>query len=448
MKIHFSGIGCIKKFDFKLMHGLTLFCGQNNTGKTYAAYALYSILTHFREISASWMLEQDIESLLKAGSISIDLNKSRDSTEFLDGISRALRANLPSDFDAPRDFFGNDCIRLSELHENLIVKASIERELNMGPFKMMLSLKENIVNINASVTDADFGDVNIIQSLLLRVLNQVVSDMYTDAYLGRAYVLTAERSAINLFSRELSSSRNDLVDQLLELSNSDKKVKKKIDFKNILGEKAMRYSLPIRDGLKIAEDLKNISKNEGKLAALATKLEEVILGGKIQIGEHGELIYSKNESVQIRIHLTASMVKSLASLVIYLRYQSKVGDLLIIDEPELNLHPDNQRRIARFLCEVVNAGVDVIISTHSDYIIREINNTIILNAPRFSEVKQRHGYQDSELISSEKVSVVLFGKDGLPKQITVGETGFAVESIDEEINLLNQISEEIAMELE
>ena len=51
----------------------------------------------------------------------------------------------------------------------------------------------------------------------------------------------------------------------------------------------------------------------------------------------------------------------------------------MIDEPELNLHPDNQRRIARLLARLVNLGIKVFITTHSSYIIKELNTLIMLN---------------------------------------------------------------------
>jgi ABC-type multidrug transport system ATPase subunit len=63
----------------------------------------------------------------------------------------------------------------------------------------------------------------------------------------------------------------------------------------------------------------------------------------------------------------------------WFKYQAKSGGMLIIDEPELNLHPANQRRLARFLVALVNHGVKVFITTHSDYIVREFNTLIMLN---------------------------------------------------------------------
>jgi predicted ATPase len=42
------------------------------------------------------------------------------------------------------------------------------------------------------------------------------------------------------------------------------------------------------------------------------------------------------------LHFTSSTVKTLFSLVFYLQHLAKPGDYLMIDEPELSLHPDNR----------------------------------------------------------------------------------------------------------
>ena len=61
----------------------------------------------------------------------------------------------------------------------------------------------------------------------------------------------------------------------------------------------------------------------------------------------------------------------------------------MVDEPELNLHPANQRRIARLFACLVNLGVKVFITTHSDYIVKELNTLIMLNHDRATPKKNR-----------------------------------------------------------
>jgi predicted ATPase len=48
---------------------------------------------------------------------------------------------------------------------------------------------------------------------------------------------------------------------------------------------------------------------------------------------------------------------------------AKKGSFFIVENPEAHLHPSAQSKIGRFLAMVANAGVNVIIETHSDHII-------------------------------------------------------------------------------
>ena len=138
------------------------------------------------------------------------------------------------------------------------------------------------------------------------------------------------------------------------------------------------------------------------------------------------------------------MVKSLAPLVFYLRHLAREGDLLMIDEPELNLHPDNQRKVARVLAKANNRGLKLMMSTHSDYLLREINNLILLSrdTKQVREVREKLGYTESELLAPEKVGVYLFKESGA-EAVPVTEEGFEVSTIEEEINRMNAVSQQI-----
>jgi predicted ATPase len=121
------------------------------------------------------------------------------------------------------------------------------------------------------------------------------------------------------------------------------------------------------------------------------------------------------------------------------------GDCLIIDEPELNLHPDNQRKIARILVKIANKGINIIISTHSDYIIRELNNLIMLNNDFKDRDKlmQKYNYSEDELLSIEDISAYLF-TDNTIRAIEVNRyEGIIAETFDKVINSFNESSDEI-----
>lgn len=264
-------------------------------------------------------------------------------------------------------------------------------------------------------------------------------------YWPHATLLPTERTAVDMFARELSIRRADLANQVAEVQLS-----LPVDAELTSAQLGAatrdvgRYPWPIQDSLRTANDLVYTARQESEFADLAIELE-TLLGGAVTSSKDGAVgLKPTNGPAEIGIHLTSSVVKSLVSLVFYLRHRAHKGYLLMIDEPELNLHPDNQRKIARVLVKAVNRGLRLIMSTHSDYFLRELNNLIILSPDTASirEVRAKHGYTESELLAPAKVGVYLF-KDGTAADIPVTEDGFEVQSIEDEINRMNAMSQEI-----
>ena len=52
------------------------------------------------------------------------------------------------------------------------------------------------------------------------------------------------------------------------------------------------------------------------------------------------------------------------------------GDLLLIENPEVHLHPAGQAEMGTFLAEVASAGVQVLIETHSDHVLNGIRRAV------------------------------------------------------------------------
>jgi len=145
------------------------------------------------------------------------------------------------------------------------------------------------------------------------------------------------------------------------------------------------------------------------------------------------------------LHLTSSTVKSLFGLWAYLEFDAQPGDVLMIDEPELNLHPANQRLMARLLARLVNSDLRVIVSTHSDYLVREINSLIMLSRPASvqAELMQKYEYKKEELLAPGKVSAWLFHERAIKPMAIDDVEGIAAETFDEQIHSLNDTSDGI-----
>ena len=52
------------------------------------------------------------------------------------------------------------------------------------------------------------------------------------------------------------------------------------------------------------------------------------------------------------------------------------GDLMLIENPEVHLHPAGQASIGLFLADVARAGVQVIVETHSDHVLNGIRRAV------------------------------------------------------------------------
>ena len=94
------------------------------------------------------------------------------------------------------------------------------------------------------------------------------------------------------------------------------------------------------------------------------------IGGRISLSEAGDLeFHEKGKS--IALSLTSAGVANMGMLALLIeRGALDRGSFLFIDEPESNLHPAWQVEMAAFLFELARQGVNVVISTHSMTILK------------------------------------------------------------------------------
>lgn len=451
MKVEIRELGYVKNVQLDLGKDLTILCGPNNSGKTYVAYAVYGLMKYRSELPKSKKVESEIKNLIDKGQIELDIIDllTENNTSYLDTIANSYVKQIHKVFASDDEAFVKTEIKI-ELGEITNLKSKILAEKISQEIGIRNSFSVKIVKeINSSkitcilIENENKGNTNkqeIPTTILLEFIAERIFNILIDFIFPKTYIAPAERIAINIFSKELSLKRNILVDKLLEL----KDVGKDDDPFDLIKRRATRYPSPVRDSLEISEDLNNFKKNNSEFDYFADEIEKEILKGQVLISKEGDVQFKpdKAKSLKLPIHLTASVVKSLSNLVIYFRHLATKGDFIIIDEPELNLHPDNQVIIARIIAKIVNKGFKVLISTHSDYIIREINNLIMLNSkPNFAK---KYNYEKDTLLSHKSVGAILFHYNTRKSIILeVNETGFEVETIDNVINELNERSEDL-----
>ena len=187
------------------------------------------------------------------------------------------------------------------------------------------------------------------------------------------------------------------------------------------------------------------------------RIEKAILGGSVRVSNSSEAIdyphfTYKPEGWKDSLPLmnVSSMVSELAPVVLYLRHLVRPGNVLIIEEPESHLHPAMQVEFTRQIAMLVESGIRVIITTHSEWVLEELAN--IVRRSNLPTSGQNATAKTKIALRSNQVGAWLFKRKIRPKGSVVEEiilddetglypTGFddvSEELYNESVNIFSQ----------
>lgn len=449
MKISIKNLGVVQEGVIDLSKRINLFCGLNSTGKTYVSYVIYGLLRNRLHIPIKNNIAEELINNHKVKeTIDFDLLVKyriqmivslQKKIDYVFGVGSDIVEKLFKDFSV--NFLESN----EEFRERIVMSSFTINHMRFG-INFMMKKDSGDDFISVSIPDEPIQSVAVpaIRSELLTWIYYVLATYP----LGDAAVFPVERNSIYTFSKELSIRKQEAFDNIQLLVDTNKKISKFDVY-----SQSKRYPLPVRQGLLIAEDLVEVKKSRSDFYSFAEEIEKDLIKGRVLISNEGEIQFRplKAQRSVLPIQMTASIVKTLSSLVVFLKHIAEKNDLIIIDEPEINLHPSNQIVVARFLARLSNAGFRLIISTHSDYIIREFNNLIMMSHKEIPAIRkkiQEFGYKADEYVKPEDIMVNNFScKNKKTSWVTISgipvdKFGFAVESIDNTINEQNKIAEE------
>lgn len=167
---------------------------------------------------------------------------------------------------------------------------------------------------------------------------------------------------------------------------------------------------------------------EEYMGNIADLLEKETLDGQIRTirgkaGGYPEFVYCpKGTEGEIRLSRASSMVSELASLVLFMRSVIGRGDTVIIEEPEAHLHPAAQTAMAKAMARLVRAGVRVVITTHSNWLLQEIGN--LMREGELSEQTGEPKHASAGALRPRDVGVWLFDRQAHDGGSTVSDIRF------------------------
>ena len=468
MKIKIENFGPIDKCVIETKP-LTIFVGPNGTGKTWTA-TLAACLFHqnmWMHYSRAYsggkltehynLIEDAIESVLVNGNAKIDMKLFiEDSAEkYLSNVARLMPKYMP-------EFLGSQSILFDDL--SIDVKFECENYLPyLNKFFAERTIGENedgdaLLTVYAQKNDTnvyiftrsskEIQDIprNIIKHRISSFIFMIINRMYHDY----TYFFPAERTGVMQFFSgiKIPTEKNVASKDVTSNENYDKN--DTYVLRNSVLISSLISTITSAFDSKNQIDRNELAKKNSKIKRymeLANILENDILLGGVETIEKPDdsidiLFRLKDGSKVFDIPSVSSGIKDLIPLVLYLRYVAEERDLVVIDEPEMNLHPEAQIKIMELLAMMVNSGLNVITTTHSPYLVDHISNLTkayeLKNNGKKNLEEKFKLKNDLCFIGSDKVSTYLFdnnsvkdilNKDGLIDWDTFGNVSEYVSNL-------------------
>jgi hypothetical protein len=371
------------------LRDFTVIIGPNNSNKTYLAYAIYSVFDSIIGRLFPLPLERIDERTVR---LSV-------TDEFIKRVRRQVilksdeaKTHLSEFFQDSSALIFSDASFSLEVSDSEIEKAFWRADYEIiQAFLSDTEIKQNVEAGHIDLSIVEHGDpteqLSTDDKETLEELSLYASWPFVQELFYRPFALPAERNALILTYQTLTLERikrfkedrraglrRRLNSQQLESLRSQPEIVKAplfpkpvedfLDFLDELTINSRRY--PSRDNQfsYLASVIENDLNNEAK-----TDFRDLEGGG-------AELYLKVAEGLGIDAHNASSSIKQLIGLILYLRYRARSGELLVIDEPEMNLHPTTQVKLLEILAVMSSLGVKVLLTTHSPYIMAHLNNLV------------------------------------------------------------------------
>ncbi|PLY10850.1 MAG: hypothetical protein C0626_04250 [Arcobacter sp.] len=439
MKLRVENLANIKEAEVEVKN-LTLFVGQNSTHKSYMAHIIYEFLTLIKEKPE----EKEILFLLfpKSKFLIETIIERRDIKETNRKFTHVIFSfeNKRTDFNnlinhmyfLINTLFTKLINKSFNNNSNVLEKIFYENNLNLADL-----FQENQYEIEIFNDTKDVDDDLIIYMLLSNILDKIFLYFKNNlsSYSGIKY-FPASRTGFILAFDEIVSGL--LRDKYKGQSSSARLTKPTIDF-------ITNYS-DIRSNkldIKWLSIFKHDNPDNKKLQTLLIDfLQRNIIKGSIEeekLDDNYKNFYLKTKNnTRLDLHLASSATLETLPFIVFLKNTEDISKtFFVIEEPEAHLHPKAQIQMAKFIVLLSNSGAKVLVTTHSDYILNEINNCIKLDNIE----------KDNEFaISKDDVSAYLFKNEKTKttvNKLEIDKFGISNDNFDEVLDELLDRSDEL-----
>lgn len=404
MKLEINNFSKIKKADIQI-NGITVICGDNNTGKSTVGKILFSIFDSNKD------KYQKIKEELFKEITSIFINNNIDVCQYEHYISKKILKEVYSIIKEINYFKNTDNVSIDS------IKNIVQKIFDYSFYDFLRNTSTNKIETYDNIIDNISNDI---EKTLRNPYNKIMQEV-SKRYFNEIF----KNQINNLHQKESTAS--------LELEIKNKKMN--IDFKNnecikfeeefdiinniyyidnpfILDEinnNKDKYNLITK---KLIDSLtKDYTENMYRNVFSAVKNNDIIqkleeLLKNITTGEiikNNGLYYLKEDNIDIVFDNLSAGLKSFVIIKMLLSNTSlKENDILILDEPEIHLHPKWQLIYAELIVLLHKyLNLIVIITSHSPYFVDSINRYSKLH-----KIDDKVNFYLSELEKDNKNTII------------------------------------------
>ena len=456
MKFRFRRIGPIREAELE-PGDLTILAGRNNTGKTYLAYSLYGFLKSWRGWpEADSLLDDDPKAetvvdrraLRKMAAELAQVGEARravdretladERSSVVSAVARSFsRERLASVFSSPPEDFVE--ARLEVVFDGSFPEVVPRQEISFGR-EHGWSVEYDGAEVVVRTGGSEKARTDLSRVLSLLHFRLLLSE------LPAPFTLSAERFGISLFYRELDFTRNQLVDVLQQLR--DGKESDRLSPYLFIDKTTSRYAFPIKENIDFTRGIAALKKERSEIhdEKLFAEIRRMMDGYFTATEDDIRFVSRRRKDAHfnIALHRASSSARALSDFWFFLRHVARRGQLLIVDEPESHLDTRNQIEVARLLSKLVRVGVRVLITTHSDYIVKEINNLLMLHhLPPAERVRPDLGIGSDISLEPERVRAYV-AENGGATPCSMDRYGISMPNFEKPIDETNRRSWELA----
>ncbi len=398
MELQLKNIGMIKEANINL-DGLTVIAGENNTGKSTVGKLLFSI------IKASSRYKEDLEENKETKIFSIieknyfQLRRKVDFSEKMELRELFYPPKFKKDID-------DKPLKAIDTRLNLIKSQEkdslfFEHNLSDKNNEYLLDIKNNLLTLKKILSQEDNkqeAQKRAFQKVLMSEFKGKISNQNSIENLSKIQVMEGENEILNigmkndniiefsifdeLYFSDATFIESPVILQMSEAIDNSKTYFEDMD-KDDRTIRIRRPNVPLH--IKDLHDKLKISFYEDEFLDLADVFTDIdikglflklsdIVGGRIKyLKKEKDFAYITENGQKYSSINTATGIKAFG--IIQMLLKSDLIDersLLILDEPEVHLHPKWQIKYAEFIIELVKNNINVLVTSHSPYMIEAL----------------------------------------------------------------------------